>query len=312
MLLYKNKFFKDKMELKNFSQLTFNQTFKGFREFLLDDSFLHFDKRIVSRITTGGTEEYVYFQNTLRKEIIAQYNKQMIENLFNFYEPAENEKKINSIFKKNDELTNSQLEKALDKYFSPAEGNPELEGGTIIKVTSFNEQLVFFIKKILGDWVLKQNKEMNEKKIFFPGKGEENLEVQLIQDVYINEGLKKTFSINYKMETPNYKINAELIKQIYYNDLGVLDFFNLNENFKKVIKKNHKDNKEGLQFYFGNLYFVLNTKQTYIINDLMNLLLTIGINSFEIPELPELDDRENYLTMSLLQLFKLNLGYQHD
>lgn len=309
MIFYNNDFFINHMTIDNFSKLTFNKTFKDFKNFLSDEAFLNFDKRITSEITNNSIDEKIMLSGIIRSELLHTYNKQVVDNFFNFYDPNSNKEKLSNIFKENDEITSKQLDGVKNKYFSNNEEEYTLDNCSIIQLTSFNEQIVFFIKKILQNWLINQNKELNEKKIFFPGKPEENLKITMIQDIFINEGLKKTFSINYKMDTPNYKINTEIVKKIHYNDLSILEFFNLNENYKKITEKNHEENKDKLQFYFGNVYFLINTQQAYIINDLKNLLLSIGINSFQIDELSDIDNKENYLTMSILQLFKLNLGY---
>lgn len=312
-LVYKNIFFNNNMVLKKYNKLEYNEKFRNLQSFIKDEAFFVLNKRLKTEIYIESKEknvkEYILLKETLTKEFLLKYNKQMVDNLISFYDINKNEKVIEGIFEENKKKLDESFGNIKEKYFSDLiEVENEEKEGKYFRVSSFNESIVFFVKEIIASWLLKKNEEIEEKSLFFESESIPKISVSMYQDIYFDGGINKTFSINFKCTTNNYRINDDLVKKDFYDQIKPIDFYNLIEYFKTLKNQTHKENEKFLDFYFGNIYFKLNTNQAYLEKDFSLLLKSIGININKIKKLPDIDDFEEYLSISILQMYKLNLG----
>lgn len=303
--LFFNKYFKYK-DLKRF-----HNSYTMFNQFIEENSIGTLDKRFITKITNEEIKEYIYFEEFLIPEYLSKYNKQMLENIITFYDIMENEKKIENIIKKNKEILTEKLNNVGNEYLKSTDSLKKYNNFTYIKILGIPNEYIFFTKNIIQKWLQEKNNLLEKQNQFFQDENYEDLEVEILFDLYAKEEVARTFSISYKLESNNYSTNKDLIKEKYYNEIDDMEFFDLNDLFEDLKKQNYEENRKKLKFYFGNIYFKLNTTNQFIRNDFENLLNSLGLNIIYLEEnnfIPNLNDKKEYCSYSMTQLIQFLLS----
>lgn len=306
--LFKNNFFNKNFKLSNTGKKYINRLYTSFDKFINNEDLGKFDKRFVTEINEeGNIEEYLFLSEDLLDEYLRKYNLQMLENILSFYDAHGNLKRIEDIFEENRKVLAESLVKMDSLNLEQSEKKYKEDNITVFKVNSTNENHIFFTKNIISKWIKSVNSILEEQNNLFQDENLNYVEVKMYIDVYSAEDIAKTFSMSYKVTTKNNSVNKENIRTKYYPDLTPLQFFELEESFARIKEMNYKMNENKLKFYFGNMYFELNTDNGYIKKDFEELLGKIGVNVIDLDNVTNLTNKEDYTTFSILQLFKLML-----
>lgn len=313
--------------------MEYRNNFLYFYSFLRDDYTNSNHFMIVDIIRDLETKSFFFNRMVFDKRYLSQWNlnilKQIVhfwdfngnyENLLYEYRKIQEKQhtksdkfaityfKINKFYGNVDKKRFSDIEKIYNRFEAVNYEEPEFaDNNTYFEVLFFSEHIPFYIKKILRNWVEKINNKF-EMLFFNIGMDNEMEEIELImfQDYLNNSGIYKNIHFHHRISSSNATININNVKADYLSEVDDLQYFNLEENFKRVEDEFEEINSEEEFQMFGSLYFSLNSKQDYILHEFMSFMNELGMTVIKI----EKDKFLNYKSYNVLpphSLFKLNL-----
>jgi phage-related protein len=132
------------------------------------------------------------------------------------------------------------------------------------------------------------------------------LELVIYQDLLNNTGVYKNIHFHNRISSKNTTINVSNIREDFLKNIGDLEYYSLEENFKTLEKELEELEEEEDYKIFGSIYFKLNTKQNYIIQVFKKQLNKLGIGIIEI-EPKYFLNKDTYNILSPHSLFKFNM-----
>jgi len=327
-------------KISNFDKATtfksYKENFKDFESFL-KSSYMNSNQILIAdSITNDKWLEFFYQTMVFDKKYLKNWNFLIMENILHFWDIDGNYQeldksykdiikkqkktedlflldyfKIHSFKRKQEKKEQEEVEKLYvqnsmtlsSKRRKPIYDNEK----TYLKIMFLSDYIPFYPKEIIHNWVKLIN--LKFEKLFFNigmDKSVKDIKVNIYQFLLNNTGIYKNINFNYRINSENSIINYTNVRMDYLTKIDDLKYFTLDSNFKKMQNELSQEHEDETFKIFGDIYFEINTKQSYIINKFISFLNEIGI-SVSIVHKNNMFDEKSYNVFDIQTLYKFNL-----